>query len=130
MVERHRPMSGLTIMKAKHRLREMNGRYLPDAIDTTDQTLAMRLPFEGRMCLAVNDTYVSYRHGEVAAPIRPAGLRYPSADLQRIDPRNEPGLDGHGLTQLGSGTLVTGGTSLCSKRSGAQPPRICNTRSH
>ena len=63
----------------------MNAGELLEAIDAQDETLSIGLPFEDRVRLAVDDVYSSFTDSMVAGLIRRAGLRYPNADLRRID---------------------------------------------
>ena len=76
----------------KRKLREMNTGELLEAIDTQDETLSMSLTFEERVRLAVDNAYSSFTHSKVAGMIRRAGLRYPNADMRRIDLLDERGL--------------------------------------
>jgi hypothetical protein len=79
--------------ETKRKLREMNAGELLEAIDTQDETLSISLPFEDRLRLVVDDAYASFTHAKVTGLIRRAGLRYPNADLRRIDLLDERGLD-------------------------------------
>ena len=71
--------------ETKRKLREMNAGELLEAIDTQDETLSISLSFEERVRLVVDDAYSTFMHSKVAGLIRRAGLRYPNADLRRID---------------------------------------------
>ncbi|MFB0833954.1 ATP-binding protein [Arthrobacter halodurans] len=88
--------------ETKPKLREMNAGELPEAIDTQDETPSISLSFEERVRLVVDDAYSTFTHSKVAGLIRRAGLRYPNADLRRIDPLDERGLNRPLLTQLGT----------------------------
>lgn len=88
------------------KLREMNAGEILAAIDSQDETLSMGLPFEERVRLIVDDAYSSFTHSKVTGLIRRAGLRYPNADLRRIDLLDERGLDRNMLAQLGSCSFV------------------------
>lgn len=92
--------------ETKRKLREMNATDLLDAIDTQDETLSMHLPFDERVRLAVDDAYAAFTHSKVSGLVRRAGLRYPNADLRRVDLLEERGIDRHVLTQLGSCSFV------------------------
>ena len=92
--------------ETKRKLREMNAGELLEAIDTQDETLSISLPFEDRVRLVVDDAYSSFTHSKVTGLIRRAGLRYPNADLRRIDLLDERGLDRQLLTQLGTCSFV------------------------
>ena len=92
--------------ETKRKLREMNAGELLEAIDTQDETLSISLLFEDRVRLVVDDAYSSFTHSKVTGLIRRAGLRYPNADLRRIDLLDERGLDRQLLTQLGTCSFV------------------------
>lgn len=92
--------------ETKRKLREMNAGDLLDAIDTQDESLAISLPFGERVKLAVDDAYATFTHSKVTGLVRRAGLRYPNADLRRIDLLDQRGLDRHLLTQLGSCSFI------------------------
>jgi hypothetical protein len=92
--------------ETKRKLREMNASELLEAIDTQDETLSISLSFEERVRLVVDDAYSTFMHSKVAGLIRRAGLRYPNADLRRIDLLDERGLNRPLLTQLGTCSFV------------------------
>lgn len=93
--------------ETKRKLREMAATDLMAALDTQDELLTMGMPFEERIKLVVDDAYTSYMHSKVTGLIRRAGLRYPNADLRRIDHIDERGLNRGLLTQLGTCSFVT-----------------------
>lgn len=92
--------------ETKRKLREMNANDLLEAVDSQDETLSMSLPFAERVRLAVDDAYASFTHSKVTGLVRRAGLRYPNADLRRIDMLEARGLDRTLLTQLGACSFV------------------------
>jgi hypothetical protein len=92
--------------ETKRNLREMNAGELLQAIDTHDETLSLSLPFEDRLRLVVDDASASFTHAKVTGLIRRAGLRYPNADLRRIDLLDERGLDRPLLSQPGTCSFV------------------------
>ena len=57
--------------------------------------------------MVVDDAYSTFTHPKVAGLIRRAGLRYPNANLRRIDLLDERGLNRQLLTQLGTSSFVT-----------------------
>ena len=93
--------------ETKRKLREMNAGELLQAIDLQDEMLSISLTFEERVRLIVDDAYSSFMHSKVDGLIRRAGLRYPNADLRRIDLLDERGLNRQVLTQLGTCSFVT-----------------------
>ena len=92
--------------ETKRKLREMNAGELLEAIDSQDETLSIGMPFEERVRLVVDDAYDSFTHSKVEGLIRRAGLRYPNADLRRIDMLDERRLNRELLTQLGTCSFV------------------------
>ena len=71
--------------ETKRKLREMGVPALIDAFDVQDDTLTMGLVFEERIKLTVDDAHAAFTHSKVEGLIRRAGLRYPNADLRRVD---------------------------------------------
>ena len=93
--------------ETKRKLREMNASELLAAIDLQDDIISISLTFEERVRLVVDDAYSTFTHSKVAGLIRRAGLRYPNADMRRIDLLDERGLNRQVLTQLGTCSFVT-----------------------
>ncbi|WP_372697504.1 hypothetical protein [Arthrobacter sp. JSM 101049] len=79
-------------IETKRKLREMNASDLLAAIETQDETLSMHLAFEERISLLVDEAYSAFTHSKVTGLLRRAGLRYPNADLRRVDLLEERGL--------------------------------------
>ena len=77
--------ASLLDIETKRKLREMNATDLLTAIDSQDPVVSAGMPFEDRLRLAVDEAYSSFTHSKVTGLIRRAGLRYPNADLRRID---------------------------------------------
>ena len=71
--------------ETKRKLRDMNAGELLEAINTQDEMLSISLSFEDRVRLVVDDAYSTFAHSKVAGLIRQSRLRYPNADLRRID---------------------------------------------
>ena len=94
-------------IETKRKLREMNAGEMLEAIDTQDDTLSINLTFEERVRLVVDDAHSTFMHSKIAGLIRRASLRYPNADLRRIDLLDERGLNRQLLTQLGTCSFVT-----------------------
>ena len=99
--------ASLLDIETKRKLREMNATDLLTAIDTQDPVVSAGLAFEDRLRMAVDEAYSSFTHSKVTGLIRRAGLRYPNADLRRIDLLEERGLDRSLLSHLGSCQFVT-----------------------
>ena len=71
--------------ETKRKLREMGVSSLVDAFEVQDDTLTLGMVFEERIKLAVDDAHATFTHAKVEGLIRRAGLRYPNADLRRVD---------------------------------------------
>ena len=92
--------------QTKHKLREMGATSLLEAFEGQDPTLALGMAFEERIQLAVDDAHATFTSAKVDGLIRRAGLRYPDADLRRVDRAEERGLDRGVLAQLRSCSFV------------------------
>ena len=86
--------------ETKRKLREMGVTSLVDAIDIPDDALTLGMVFEERIKLAVDDAHAAFTHSKVEGLIRRAGLRYPNADLRRVDLLEQRGLDRGVIAQL------------------------------
>lgn len=92
--------------ETKRKLREMGVGALADAFDAHDDALALGLAFEERIQLVVDDAHSSFANSKVEGLIRRAGLRYPDADLRRVDMVEQRGLDRGVLAQLGACSFI------------------------
>lgn len=93
--------------ETKRKLREMGVVSLLDAFDAQDDALTLGMPFEERIQLAVDDAHATFTQSKVEGLIRRAGLRYPDADLRRVDMVEQRGLDRGVLAQLGTCSFIT-----------------------
>ena len=93
--------------ETKRKLREMGVASLVDAFETQDDTLTLGMPFEERIKLVVDDAHAAFSHSKVEGLIRRAGLRYPTADLRRLDLIEQRGLDRGVIAQLGTCAFIT-----------------------
>lgn len=93
--------------ESKRKLREMGVTSLVEALEAQDDTLTMGMVFEERIKLAVDDAHAAFTHSKVEGLIRRAGLRYPNADLRRLDLLEQRGLDRSVIAQLGTCTFIT-----------------------
>ena len=87
-------------METKRKLRDMGATTILEAIVSQDDALVMGMGFEQRMSLIVDEAYSSFSHNKVEGLIRRAGLRYPEADLRRIDMVEQRGLNHELLVSL------------------------------
>ncbi len=93
--------------ETKRKLREMGMPALVDAFEVQDDTLTLGMVFEERVKLAVDDAHATFTHSKVEGLIRRAGLRYPNADLRRVDLLEQRGLDRGVIAQLGTCQFIT-----------------------
>ena len=92
--------------ESKRKLREMGVTSLVDALETQDDTLTLGMPFEERIKLLVDDAHATFTHAKVEGLIRRAGLRYPNADLRKLDLIEQRGLDRGIIAQLSTCTFI------------------------
>jgi DNA replication protein DnaC len=92
--------------ESKRKLREMGVTSLVDALETQDDTLTLGMPFEERIKLLVDDAHATFTHAKVEGLIRRAGLRYPNADLRKLDLVEQRGIDRGIIAQLGTCTFI------------------------
>ena len=93
--------------ETKRKLREMGVTSLVDAIDIQDDALTLGMVFEERIKLAVDDAHAAFTHSKVEGLIRRAGLRYPNADLRRVDLLEQRGLDRGVIAQLATCQFIS-----------------------
>ena len=98
-------MTSLDI-ETKRKLREMGATPLLDAFTAQDEALVLGMGFSERIALVVDEAHQAFTHSKVDGLIRRAGLRYPKADLRRLDLVEERGLDRSLIAQLGTCTFV------------------------
>lgn len=94
-------MSGIDI-ETKRKLREMGATPLLEALEAQDENLVMQMSFDQRLQLVVDEAHSAFNYAKVEGLIRRAGLRYPAADLRRLDLVDERGLDRNVIAQLGT----------------------------
>ena len=69
-------------------------------------TLTLGMGFSERLRLVVDEAHSTFNHAKVEGLIRRAGLRYPGADLRRLDLVEERGLDRQVIAQPGTCTFI------------------------
>lgn len=94
-------MSGID-METKRKLREMGAAALLEAFEAEDGNLVLGMGFEERLRLIVDEAHSTLKHGKIEGLIRRAGLRYPAADLRRLDLVEERGLNAGVIAALGT----------------------------
>ncbi len=98
-------MSSIDV-ETKRKLREMGSTALLEAIEAQDDTLVMGLCFEERIGLIVDEAHSVFNHAKIEGLIRRAGLRYPTADLRRLDLVEERGLNRGVIAQLATCSFI------------------------
>lgn len=98
-------MSGIAD-ETERKLREMGVPALADALEGQDAGLTLGIPFGERIKLAVDDAHATFNHSKVEGLIRRAGLRYPHADLRRLDLLEQRGLDRGVIAQLATCSFI------------------------
>jgi len=92
--------------ETKRKLREMGVSTPVDALEAQDETLTLGMVFEERVKLVIDDAHATFTCSKVEGLIRRAGLRYPNADLRRLDLVEQRGLDRGVIAQLGTCTFI------------------------
>lgn len=92
--------------ETRRKLRDMGAAALLEALEAQDETLVMGLGFEEKIQLAVDEAHSTFTHSKVEGLVRRAGLRYPDADLRRLDLLSERGLDQSVIAQLGTCSFI------------------------
>ncbi len=91
----------------KHKLREMGVGSLADSFEMQDDVITIGMPFAERVKLAVDDAHASFTGQKITGLIRRAGLRYPDAELRRLDLVEERGIDRGVIANLATCTFIT-----------------------
>ncbi|GAA1408311.1 hypothetical protein AUR04nite_33980 [Glutamicibacter uratoxydans] len=86
--------------ETKRKLREMAAGDLLTAFEAQDDVLSMSLSVEQRIEMAVDQAHGLFVNAKANGLIRRAKLRYPAADLRRVDRIEERGLNQSLLAQL------------------------------
>jgi len=92
--------------ETRRKLREMGATALLEAFEARDETLMLGMRFEDQVKIVVDEAHSTFTHAKVEGLIRRAGLRYPNADLRRLDMLHERGLDQGVIAQLGACSFI------------------------
>lgn len=98
--------------ETKRKLRDMQATDILAAIQAQDPVLTTGLSFEQRIELIVDDAYSAFVNTKVKGLIRRAALRYPQADLRRLDLLDERGIDRATIASLASGRFIDHHTNI------------------
>lgn len=94
-------------VETKRKLREMGVTVLADAFEAQDDHLTVSMPFAERVSLAVDDAHASFTSQKIEGLTRRAQLRYPDAELRRLDLLEERGIDRGVITNLATCTFIS-----------------------
>ncbi|WP_344310507.1 ATP-binding protein [Brevibacterium samyangense] len=89
-------------IESKRKLREMGAAALLEALEAQDEEQVRGMGFAERFALVIDEAHQTFTHGKIEGLIRRAGLRYPEADLRRLDLVDERGLDRNVIAGLAS----------------------------
>lgn len=92
--------------ETRRKLRDMAAGPLLDALLAQDDTLTLGMSFEQRIQLVVDEAHSAFTHAKVEGLIRRAQLRYPNADLRRLDMLEERGLSRDVIAQLATCSFI------------------------
>lgn len=92
--------------ETKKKLRDMGAAALLDALTDMDEALTLGMSFEEKIKLAVDDAHTVFTNAKIHGLKRRSGVRYPDADLRRVDLITERGLDHATLAQLATCRFV------------------------
>ncbi|TCW19940.1 ATP-binding protein [Dietzia cinnamea] len=92
--------------ETRRKLREMGATALLESFEARDETLMLGLGFADQVKIVVDEAHSAFTHAKVEGLIRRAGLRYPNADLRRLDMLHERGLDQGVIAQLGTCSFI------------------------
>lgn len=93
-------------IETKRKLREMGVAVLADAFDAQDDLLTGGMSFAERVSLIVDDAHASFTSQKIEGLTRRAGLRYPDAELRRLDLLEERGIDRGVIANLATCTFI------------------------
>ena len=93
--------------ETKHKLREMGVGALADSFEMQDDVITIGMPFAERLKPAVDDAHASFTGQKITGLIRRAALRYPDAELRRLDLIEERGIDRGVIANLSTCTFIT-----------------------
>lgn len=92
--------------ETKRKLREMGAQPLLEALEAQHDDHVVGMSFGERLQLVVDHAHESFNHSKIDGLIRRANLRYPAADLRRVDLVEERGLDRAVLAQLATCSFI------------------------
>jgi DNA replication protein DnaC len=93
-------------LETKRKLHEMGVTALADAFEAQDDLLTGGMPFSERIALIVDDAHASFTSQKIDGLTRRAQLRYPDAELRRLDLLEERGIDRGVIANLATCTFI------------------------
>lgn len=79
--------------ETRRKMRDMGADGLLEALLAQDDSVCMGMPFEQKMQMAVGKAHAGYVADKIYNLVKRANLRYPQADVRRIDYAKERRLD-------------------------------------
>ena len=98
--------------ETNRKLRDMGAACLIGAIEAQDDETCMGMTLAERMQMAVDEAHSAFVEGKVGQLIKRAHLRYPNADVRRIDFSEERNLDRVRTTELATCGYVERGSNV------------------
>lgn len=93
-------------------MRDMGADDLLDALLAQDDAVCMGMPFEQRIQMAVDEAHAGYVADKIRNLVKRSNLRYPQADVRRIDHAEERGLDRVLIGELATCGFATRGQDV------------------
>ena len=98
--------------ETRRKMRDMGADGLLDALLAQDDAVCMGMPFEQRIQMAVDEAHAGYVADKIRNLVKRANLRYPQADVRRIDYAEERGLDRVLIGELATCGFATRGQDV------------------
>ena len=98
--------------EARRKMRDMGADELLDALLAQDDAACMGMPSGQRIQMAAGEAHAGYVAGRIRNPVKRADLRYPQADVRRIDYAEERGLDRVLIGELATCGFATRGQDV------------------
>lgn len=98
--------------ETRRKMRDMGADELLDALLAQDDAVCMGMPFEQRIQMAVDEAHAGYVADKIRNLVKRANLRYPQADVRRIDYAEERGLDRVLIGELATCGFATRGQDV------------------
>ncbi len=98
--------------ETNRKLRDMGASYLLDALEAQDDDLCMGMSFTERIQVAVDEAHSSFIDAKIEQLKKRAHLRYPNADIRKLDFAEERKLDRITITELATCGFIERGEDV------------------